>query len=1535
VIILYSSISAAEWVKSPKFYAGTVNNVLSLKNGDLLALAERSIFKKTNGDNNWTKVSETLQDGKVLFLDSTNNKIYAGFSGGLYCSTDKGDNWISVPDFNSLNITAITSTVSGTVFVATQTGLFRSENNGVSWIQILSNKINDIKFSEIYQTLFAASDISIYRSYDLGQNWGTLDIISTKRYPTTALGINSTGKILAGYPTTSGYELYESTNNGTSWKQITYSSLPRITNIRVINDQFYITAGCLYRYGGTASYPTVSSPSRITVWDVAISNFGEMIISTDKYGLLKKNNLTNDNTAIENWNVIGVVNPAVVIACIEDDNENIFVGGKDGLYVYNKQLGVWKISGFYGYEGYDIRGLSKLNNIIYASVYCRNYQYNSGSPLSGMYKTSNTGSTWISLYTPSGSDINGYSNPGKLINIDANTLIFYDATSNGTSSGVYKYQNGNVTKIWTNYLNDFEYDNSVLYAGTSSGLWKSTDKGNVWLPTTASIASNLPVADVFLDNVSNNIYIATNKGIYFSPKENISWKKVSDAISNSIYIKNNNVVAAFNKSINLSFNASNSWVPLFQLSTTVSGQFYFGKSKLYYFSSGDGLFEKESTPVVTPVLVSPAKDLSEASTNLSFECTTPENAEFYNFQISTDSTFTTNVLDSTNTGNKIQFNKLNFSQKYYWKVAAGNIFNTQQSSIWRFYTKNRELLVKNLSLKDVSDLQHLVTTDPVIQFQYFDTSNELQTGYEVEVSTDSTFTKADMWKPGPASGADTQIKYAGNPFIDGQSYWLRLRVKSNDYFSNWYTLKFRRNSKPSVPQFYSPKNDQVYTELDPLIYASKSLDKESDNLTYEIQISQDKEFSNIVCQKNGLIAVSDSIKWRQEIKLSENGHYYARIRAFDAYEYSSYSDVSSFYVNTVNENPNSFALSYPKTNGTVNTLRPVISWDKATDNDPKNIIKYKLFLDTPTPGVEVIDVDTNHTYTFNTDLKDNTKYFWKVVAYDNFGGTVENSGGYMAFYVNLKNDLPGSFSGLSPFNGQMVTVKRPKFIWGPSVDIDPAYSKTAAANKTAAGSKISTKSIQGSIINKYKFYLSTSADFTNVPGVEVDTTFYTVDKDLIENQTYFWKVEAADSNGGVTQTDTWKFWVNCKNEAPGQFQLVSPNKASQLSTLKPALVWNRSIDPDINDSIKYTVTYGKDLEHLSTVSGLLDTTFTFSESLSDNCTYWWKVTAGDLSGAQTDDSQQFISFTINTVNQQPNEFSLITPGDSSVEVTTSPYFYWEAKGDPDPQDIVKYEFFVNGQRIAIVDSNSFQIKVPLKDNSFNKWYVKAIDNHNAERVSKEMLFVVNTVLEPPNSFELISPLNSGGVGAESIKFIWHRAADNDPNDYATYEILVATDSLLHNIVYSKEVGKDTSVAPASELPNNNKYFWAIKAKDREGLVTRSAIGSFILGNYVSVENWMSEIPTEYSLKQNFPNPFNPSTVIRYALPYESRVRISVFNSLGQLVNELVDKIERSGNYEKTFNAVNLPSGIYIYSISVQSTDGKNNFSSVKKMMLVK
>ena len=117
----------------------------------------------------------------------------------------------------------------------------------------------------------------------------------------------------------------------------------------------------------------------------------------------------------------------------------------------------------------------------------------------------------------------------------------------------------------------------------------------------------------------------------------------------------------------------------------------------------------------------------------------------------------------------------------------------------------------------------------------------------------------------------------------------------------------------------------------------------------------------------------------------------------------------------------------------------------------------------------------------------------------------------------------------------------------------------------------------------------------------------------------------------------------------------------------------------------------------------------------------------------------------------------------------------------------------------------------------------------------------------------------------------------------------------------------------------DKYFYRLKQVDIDG--------SFEYSNVIEID--VLDFPKEFNLLQNYPNPFNPSTQISFSIPEAGVVKLNIYNVLGEVVSELVNENLEAGFHQYQFNANNLTSGIYFYSISV------NGFTRLKKMNLMK
>jgi len=104
-------------------------------------------------------------------------------------------------------------------------------------------------------------------------------------------------------------------------------------------------------------------------------------------------------------------------------------------------------------------------------------------------------------------------------------------------------------------------------------------------------------------------------------------------------------------------------------------------------------------------------------------------------------------------------------------------------------------------------------------------------------------------------------------------------------------------------------------------------------------------------------------------------------------------------------------------------------------------------------------------------------------------------------------------------------------------------------------------------------------------------------------------------------------------------------------------------------------------------------------------------------------------------------------------------------------------------------------------------------------------------------------------------------------------------------------------------------------------------GTFEYSNVVEIS--INTTSIDFGLKQNYPNPFNPTTTITYSLPKSTFVTLKVYDIIGEEIAELVNEKKDSGTYDVTWNAQNIPSGVYFYKITA------GEYSKTIKMILLK
>jgi cyclophilin family peptidyl-prolyl cis-trans isomerase len=235
-----------------------------------------------------------------------------------------------------------------------------------------------------------------------------------------------------------------------------------------------------------------------------------------------------------------------------------------------------------------------------------------------------------------------------------------------------------------------------------------------------------------------------------------------------------------------------------------------------------------------------------------------------------------------------------------------------------------------------------------------------------------------------------------------------------------------------------------------------------------------------------------------------------------------------------------------------------------------------------------------------------------------------------------------------------------------------------------------------------------------------------------------------------------------------------------------------------------------------------------------------------------------------------------------------------------------------------VGFNFYKIKELELGNLDYYWKVSAHNGGNESEFSEVRHFISS--IEAPI---LVSPEANDDSISLVQEFRWL------PVEGATKYRLQISDGPLFTdryIVYDIDTITNTFYT-SPPLEPNESYYWQVYSMTDQYLGPKSEFRRFVTPALTSLSN--IELPDKFSLEQNFPNPFNPNTTIKYSIAKQSDVVITLYDIAGGEVATLINKVQSQGNYEINFNGQHLASGIYYYKLRA------NNFVETKKMILLK
>jgi hypothetical protein len=253
-----------------------------------------------------------------------------------------------------------------------------------------------------------------------------------------------------------------------------------------------------------------------------------------------------------------------------------------------------------------------------------------------------------------------------------------------------------------------------------------------------------------------------------------------------------------------------------------------------------------------------------------------------------------------------------------------------------------------------------------------------------------------------------------------------------------------------------------------------------------------------------------------------------------------------------------------------------------------------------------------------------------------------------------------------------------------------------------------------------------------------------------------------------------------------------------------------------------------------------------------------------------------------------------------------------------------------------IDSVSWQQIGALNDLTIKKAYYnyQFIKNDGSKGMHNSK-FSIDVLLKTRAALGSVIPVELTSFTSElkgsKVVLNWETASETNNSGF---EIERKSGSTWTNIGFVKGNGTTTEISKYSFTDNP-------KSQGLNGTVSYRLKQVDYTGQHVytrEIEVDLSSIVDNYSLSQNYPNPFNPSTKIKFTLPFDSNVKLTVYNIAGEMVKELVNGNYRSGEHEITLSLTDIKgaaSGIYIYSINAVSNDGQKSFQQTKKMVLIK
>jgi hypothetical protein len=736
------------------------------------------------------------------------------------------------------------------------------------------------------------------------------------------------------------------------------------------------------------------------------------------------------------------------------------------------------------------------------------------------------------------------------------------------------------------------------------------------------------------------------------------------------------------------------------------------------------------------------------------------------------------------------------------------------------------------------------------------------TSYQLQVSTNSSFSTRVVNQSGI-----TGTSYGVTGLSNSTLYYWRLNATNasgTSSYSTAWSFTTAGLASPPAPTLSSPSNGSTGVSTSPTLNWNASTGATS----YRLQVSTSPNFTSTAVNQSGITGTSYDVTG-----LSNGTLYYWRVNATNDGGTSAYSTRWSF--TTILAAPSAPTLSSPANGATSVSTSPTLNWNAST-----GATSYQLQVSTNSSFSSTVVNQSGITGTSYgvTGLTDGTTYYWRVNA-TNAGGTSSYSAPW-SFTTGTVVSPPATPTLSSPANGAT------------DVSTSPTLNWNASSGATSYQLQVSTNSS----------FSTTVVSQSGITGTSYDAT------GLTDGTTYYWRVNATNADGASDYSASWSFTTSGgSGNPPAAPTLGSPINGATGISPSPTLTWNVS-----SGATSYQLQISRN-SSFSTIdfsqSGITGTSYGVI-GLAEGTTYYWRMNA--TNGAGTSPYSEIWSLTTTIMPLAPVAAPTpASPEDGATNVSADPTLSWNAVSGA-----ISYQLQVSvaaNFRTTVVNRGGVSdtcIKLrDLSRNTTHYWRVCA--NYGAGTGPYSSVRSFTTMIASPVAPNLLSPIDGAVNVPTRPTFVWEQSTGA-----SSYQLQISTDPSFSTIVIDSSGITATSLT-LSGLDVSTVYYWRVSASNAGGPGEWSSV-KYMITSSVSAVSDGSGLPHEIRLFQNFPNPFNNSTIISYELPKATSVTIEIYSVLGQKVATLAQGVKQPGYHQVSWES-SISSGVYYYTLVIDGS----------------